>query len=380
MEKAMKSLLNLNEKTRLHTLHRVRAMCALFKYSTPEDFNSSGVNFEDAKQNLQVLLYMVDFEDLRIAMTVKEFIACDKEGFARSLWAVQLICNICLDYKIMDTSLWENALNRLLKLDALRYLLGLLEHITACPSLSQIRSLPQIWNEVLMRCLRLVLDTKEFTTSLYDRTLSLLQKCPFVPDLLHAEFLDLFMRYWSRLKSPTIEEAMLILRGLSCLPPVPEMFQALRTVTRRLTADTAVQVLKKLAITKLDGMDTLELARVRYMFDLNIGKDWISHAIYERLDDLRQFELLEKSGHVQKCIRHLIAIDRLSGLLIAMVKGNKLEEAENVAQLYFQYWPDKKKGDLAEMSGLEAFLTGCVPDLREDDKKTVQEYLDSLTF
>jgi hypothetical protein len=35
---------------------------------------------------MEMLLYLADFEELRIIQTIKEFDVCDKEAFARSLW------------------------------------------------------------------------------------------------------------------------------------------------------------------------------------------------------------------------------------------------------------------------------------------------------
>lgn len=35
---------------------------------------------------MQMLLYLADFEELKIQQTLKEFISCNKDALARSLW------------------------------------------------------------------------------------------------------------------------------------------------------------------------------------------------------------------------------------------------------------------------------------------------------
>jgi kinetochore-associated protein 1 len=35
---------------------------------------------------MQLLLYFADFEELRIVTSLKDFLDCDKEALARSLW------------------------------------------------------------------------------------------------------------------------------------------------------------------------------------------------------------------------------------------------------------------------------------------------------
>jgi hypothetical protein len=47
---------------------------------------------------LQTLLYLTDFEELRIPQTIKEFTGCDKEALVRSLWLnhnTELKVNAC---------------------------------------------------------------------------------------------------------------------------------------------------------------------------------------------------------------------------------------------------------------------------------------------
>ena len=39
-----------------------------------------------------------------------------------------------------------------------RYLLGLLEHFSSIPELAQMEHLPNLWNDVMLKCLKLFVD------------------------------------------------------------------------------------------------------------------------------------------------------------------------------------------------------------------------------
>ena len=42
--------------------------------------------FSGNRSYLQMLLYLMDFEELSISQTLKEFTVCDKESLAKTLW------------------------------------------------------------------------------------------------------------------------------------------------------------------------------------------------------------------------------------------------------------------------------------------------------
>ncbi|CAG8541754.1 10906_t:CDS:10 [Paraglomus occultum] len=125
------------------TLSRIRALSVLFQIACADEI-SRVHDYQDAKQHMQMLLYLIDFEELRISQTPKEFINSNKEALARSLWVkysnepkvVQLICNICLDYKVYDLTLWENSLKQLAKWGKHEYLMGILERTSTIPELA----------------------------------------------------------------------------------------------------------------------------------------------------------------------------------------------------------------------------------------------------
>lgn len=187
--------------------------------------------------------------------------------------AIQLICNICIDFGIFDLVLWEKVLERLQQYGAVRdcceslnscssypsvhahtpfpypslslfaqiyYLLGLLEHVTSIPELSLLKSLPTLWNNAMVSSLeyfksQLTVDVftpahcsvptddcehPQLDLNLFNRIISLIQKCPFLSEIdlprFHSLFTGLMMNKDHRYSYH------LALLGLAALPPSME--------------------------------------------------------------------------------------------------------------------------------------------------------------
>ncbi|KAI8911677.1 hypothetical protein EDD86DRAFT_203002 [Gorgonomyces haynaldii] len=70
---------------------------------------------------LKLLLYLLDFEQLKISQSLSEFEKCDKEALVKSLWlthrdqtlALQLMAKLLMDYQIQDPTLSENIFDAL---------------------------------------------------------------------------------------------------------------------------------------------------------------------------------------------------------------------------------------------------------------------------
>ncbi|KAI9359245.1 rough deal protein C-terminal region-domain-containing protein [Zopfochytrium polystomum] len=180
-----------NEKTTITTVPRIKSLLILFQLIADNDYNNGPeLNFslDGVKTDLQYLLYMADFEELRIVQSLNEFKSVDKAALARSLWvhhgrepkALQLILNICLDYKIYDLTLWENSLKRLIELSAVKYVLGIIENVVSNPVLWRMARLEQIWNDLLVQSFKLMLANNGDDDRFNERAVSLLQKSPFI--------------------------------------------------------------------------------------------------------------------------------------------------------------------------------------------------------
>ncbi|KAJ3346220.1 Kinetochore-associated protein 1 [Entophlyctis luteolus] len=214
------------EKSKVQTFHRIRSLCVLFLLADPQDIEDSGNDFEAIRSYMQILLYMLDFEELRIVQSVKKFHECDKESLVKSLWlnygtevkTAQLICNLCLDYNLFDITLWDNALNRLVKLQSTCYLAGIIEQISNVSELSSIPSLPKVWNQTIKLCLKNSLDNSD--PALYLRAVELIQKCPF-SDELDTEDLAGLISQLSTDSDGANSSLIWKLKGLSALLPNP---------------------------------------------------------------------------------------------------------------------------------------------------------------
>ena len=139
--------------SKIQTMSRVRALAILLELVKDE----SRIKLSDIKNYMKMLLYLGDFEDLRIVQSLKEFNECNKLSLVRSLWlhhrdnikAIHLMCNICLDYDIYDGIIWENILSGLFHLHSQPHSFGyILERISLHLNVS-LKPLNTLWNTVL---------------------------------------------------------------------------------------------------------------------------------------------------------------------------------------------------------------------------------------
>lgn len=164
ISEAAESILSYSSRpeAQVRTLNRIRALRVLFDIAPMTIMNLN--EGDDILSYFQMLLYLADFEELQVPQTLREFASCDKKAFARSLWlqypenekCIQLICNICIDYNISDSSIWDMALQRLSKGKNLSYLLGLFTSLIDSESLvtvSQLPYLPVLWTNVILQIL-----------------------------------------------------------------------------------------------------------------------------------------------------------------------------------------------------------------------------------
>ncbi|KAJ3048663.1 hypothetical protein HK097_010321 [Rhizophlyctis rosea] len=332
------------------TLNRVRALSVLFQLAGPADLEEVGVNHGDVKKYMQMLLYLADFEELRIIQSLRDFGECDKEALARSLWlyhrdkpkVVQLICNICLDYNIHDLTLWDSALRSLQDRRLYRYLLGLLEHFTSIPELAQMEYLPQLWNDVMLECLKLFVDGGETAVYIYGRVISLLQKCPFLAELDVHAFIAQFRLLADDVahSASNVEKVIKALRGLASLPPVTETTKALHNIVQSLPSESLMKVLD--CVEGNVGDDELVNQGA---VDLFLGKRPISQAIYDTIDSQRAYQAVIGTKHLEPFVRYLVTADRVEHILVATLRTGRVEGGLDLVEMYYREWPDYLKDE-----------------------------------
>ncbi|KAJ3169831.1 hypothetical protein HDU88_000470 [Geranomyces variabilis] len=344
------------KSSQISTLNRVRALSVLFQLASARDLARK---YGDFTEYMCSLLYLADCEELRINISTREFVNCDKEAFVRSLWVnhkdelkvVQLICNICLDYAVYDLTLWESALHRLLDRKVYRYLLGMLEHLTSVPQLAQMRTLPKIWNGVLLGCLQLLADRKDTTLAMYDRVLTLVQKCPFLPELNVDAFVEHFDRM--AMKTPaTFDDLLNALRGIAALPPTADMADTIKKCVSRLDSSELIQALDAMSGSAEHNQSSpsgsgIPASPVRpgssgvTATDTWIGKTWVIRAIYDRIDGVRAYEILLTTPHLGGFVRHLVECDRIEALILASIRAHRTSAAAQILVLYYSRHPDR---------------------------------------
>ncbi|KAI9349126.1 rough deal protein C-terminal region-domain-containing protein [Obelidium mucronatum] len=319
-----------NPTSKIQTLHRIRSLSLLFQLAGPEDFEEAGKSYDEIRGYMQMLLYLIDFEELRIVQSIKEFQDCDKESLARSLWlnhggepkVVQLICNLSLDYGILDLTLWENALKRLVKLGAVRYLAGIIESVAAVPELAQMTFLPAIWNRMLILCLDEVSDKKD--QALYERMLVLIQKCPFAYDLDIVGLVEkiCILKFGNdqgnaNNESDIEKTTYLILKGLSFFPPHEAVFAGLKQVTISAPSLCLLNALSQPSEDEVAGaIGGIEYLRVQ---------------VYASIHHRRDYSVFEKNaleGH--KFLQYLMAIGETDALVGELRSRGREKEADEI--------------------------------------------------
>lgn len=76
----------MQQNSKIQTTTRVRALSVLFQLADKASLESKKVNAQELQMYMKMLLYLADFEELRILQSLKEFHECDKLSLARSLW------------------------------------------------------------------------------------------------------------------------------------------------------------------------------------------------------------------------------------------------------------------------------------------------------
>ncbi|KAJ1750963.1 hypothetical protein LPJ79_002453 [Coemansia sp. RSA 1821] len=176
-------------KSVVSCLCRARALEILLSLSTDAEI-AEQQRPEDVRRYLQALLYLADFEFVGIPQTISEFLGCEKPALARSIWvehhqnpnAVQLVCQMCLDYDIVDRDLLLRMLPCLLAAQLFRFAINILKVVCEIPRYADLQDLAQFWNQALAGYLLQISLSSD--SSYISTALSVLKACLCSPDLL----------------------------------------------------------------------------------------------------------------------------------------------------------------------------------------------------
>ncbi len=310
MSKGVALLLQVaTQQGKVTTAMRIRALSVLFQLATPQDM-PQGVSWDALQSYLGMLLYLADFEELRIPQTIREFDASNKEALARSLWvnhgtepkSIQLICNICLDYQVMDVNLWEGALTQLETFAMHDYLLFILKKIQKVGVLSQLKSLPVLWNKVMVATLTRVLAGHDEL----DKLVTIVQSCPFVIEM-----------------QPICKGLVSILsRGIPVLVAMIRLGRSLDLVKA------------------LENVESVQMVAWLDKLDSGVEQEQVARLLMQTLNHRRAYSLLESTRHLRGFIQLILDLDDLDGLILWMVEHNDLRVLE-VMTICLNRYPER---------------------------------------
>jgi hypothetical protein len=286
---------------------------------------------------MQMLIYLSDFEELRINQSLKDFSSCDKGALVRSLWVnhgeedkrvIQLICNICLDYEIYDVVLWGKCLG-MLEGDAGsgRYLMGILEYVCSIPEFGRVRSLAGIWNNVLLESLRSITGIDFWLTGidvekdrgLFEGILGLLHKCPFLMDLDRSGFID----YFVEVAKVNVVDG---LRGLTVFSTDEVIRGHVNTIVGGLDDEKVIPVLDLIHPDKT--IDT-------WTFSICVSAQLITSALFGVIQSRSSYKLVINSRHAVRFARFVVEKREMEGLMRCVLGMGRRDLAGELAGMWY---------------------------------------------
>uniref|UniRef100_A0A3P9IYC9 Kinetochore associated 1 n=1 Tax=Oryzias latipes TaxID=8090 RepID=A0A3P9IYC9_ORYLA len=131
---------------RLTSCHRTRALLCLVRLADAATLEAK-LQIPRTKNYLKCYIFVSQLEALNIPYTVQSFLNSPKEGLVKGLWknhshepqAVRLVADLCLEYQVYDSQLWNSLLQKLLGFNLISHLQKVLEAIVAVPALWEVR-------------------------------------------------------------------------------------------------------------------------------------------------------------------------------------------------------------------------------------------------
>ncbi|KAI8802925.1 rough deal protein C-terminal region-domain-containing protein [Cladochytrium replicatum] len=329
--------------SKITTTHRVRALSVLFRLVTGSEFaiaNQTQI-FNETKDYLKVLLYLLDFEELRISQSSKDFVQCDKEALVRSLWlmqrddirVLQLICNICIDYNVQDVVLWENVLDCLIKQRKAQYLSHSLTAISSIPTLAALDVINRVWNYVLSDLLQPnTAKDMDDRNGAARQACHLLQICPFVNRLDKPELIKLLAKFaMSRTEPETvIDRYILVLRAFDAFAIDDSIISALTGLLETLNIDMAIRMIQAMDDTDSspDGASLLLI------------KKWAKSIIWGRVVRTKSYAPAIRSAHFPAFVSYLVQKDDIRDVLTILLKARNIRQALELLNSYVAAHPN----------------------------------------
>nr|XP_006814257.1 PREDICTED: kinetochore-associated protein 1-like [Saccoglossus kowalevskii] len=305
---------------------RVRALRCLFALVHGEIIEKlSSRSISDLRDDLQKLLYIGDLEALNISQTILEFTKCNKEGLVRGLWtnhnhepkAVKLITDLCIDYEIHDIQLWNSLLQQLMAFNMINYLRHILVRISGVCHLWHISSLLRAWKSVLLQPLTTVCQPlSDEQEKQCHQSLLLMTRCPLISDMDMIGFSKQFLRQ------------QMMAHALACLLIIPDVKKKEQQIKALFSVDGCHALI-------LDQIANLTMKRM-----LLPQAEQIQGAVFENIIETDNYELLLCTSHSHQFKHYLARNQKISTLLLTLLKTSRYEESLKLIELYYQYNPE----------------------------------------
>lgn len=314
----------IDDSSKVSNLCRIRAICCVYTLAdcaTVDSFFCKTVNF---KELLQKLIYLVRLEKLHLSLTLESFSNYNKGGLVRSLWlnhshdkqAIRLASDLCIGYHINDVQLWSKFLQKMLSFKMINNLEHVMvHHLSYNPELWKMSVYHRAWAKlILMPLVSAVLPLTDKLTDGCLKSYQLIHKCPLVHELdLH----DLASRF-VKVNLPSC--------ALGCLLLVVEKDVQSKNVKQLLEHDDNLQ----LTLT--------QLRQWRKENKLLPMMQQVEHAVYNYINSVELYNVIECHGYVEEFISYLISRKDISGLLAFLLKQQRLSEALYLLKLYERQW------------------------------------------
>jgi len=291
---------------------------------------------EELLERLTHLRHVELLEELQIAVTLEELGTCSKPGLVRSLWkengsepgVAKLVCEMCLEYGVSDTSLWGEVLAKLNANGEVPFLLRALKRILQLPCAAKIPKLAQIWQSTTAAPLAALQSHEGALSATAQKTLSLAVDLACsgpldpMPDMRPA--VDLLLQ---------AEQGELAIR---CMLVITDSVQRREALAMLLDAGMGLPVK---ALHQLPPYETQPKGAVR-------GLQGMTREVYDHMDAKgAHLEMYDCSlGHQRAFLAHILHKGDISNALKSLVAASRFEEAFGLVAA--------KQGTMGEAAGL----------------------------
>ncbi|CAC5425573.1 KNTC1 [Mytilus coruscus] len=270
-------------------------------------------SFDDLRELMKTLTYLVELEKLHILHSVETFQESNKEGLIKGIWrnhyhqksAALLVAGMCLDFKVHEKQLWNGVLQQILSFELMENLEYILMRLNSVPDVWQIAIYPKAWQTVLVSPLTKVvapLSSEQLESCVH--SFNLLKRCP----ILHCLDMSVFVQHFLRLEMEVC--------ALSCL-----LFSGEEESIQSVIARENIRLLDNAEKYLSYSMDSFSAQQVKdYVYDYIINNE--------------EFSMIVETKFLPELTIHAVKQKNIAGLIKFAVEKDRKRDADKVLQLF----------------------------------------------